>query len=222
MRMRTKIAAAGGGLALALGAAMVVPGLGLIAADHNDPPARTDATVTNTPDKAADIADLYAWHTADKVNLVLTFGGPSATTLPAFYDPNVLYTINISNAAPATTAEMTILIRFGPGSQPGQFGVQVSGVPGTSSAIVGSVQSTISQDGVLVHAGLFDDPFFFDGQGLRETRMTGTLSFDNQRDAFGGQNITAVVISIPRERIANGTNQIDLWSTSLRLGGQTL
>ena len=52
------------------------------AADHNDPPMRTDPSVAATGDKAADIADLYAWVTGApgdanrKLVLVLTFGGP--------------------------------------------------------------------------------------------------------------------------------------------------
>ena len=71
-----------------------------------------------------------------------------------------------------------------------------------------------------MRAGLFDDPFFFDLQGFRETTSTGTLSFDNTRDFFAGQNVSAVVIEIPTSRIANGTNPVDIWATTARFGGQ--
>ena len=52
-----KVTIAGAGLAMAAGAALVLPGLGGMAADHLDPPARTDPSVDSTPDRAADIAD---------------------------------------------------------------------------------------------------------------------------------------------------------------------
>lgn len=202
------------------GAAMWLPGRATIAADHLDPPSRTNASVDTTPDRAADIADVFAWHTDTKINLIVTFAGPQATNLPATFDPDVLYTVNISNAGSRTDPEIPIYIRFGQGSTVSQSGVQVQGIPGVSGAIEGSVESNITKDGVMVRAGLFDDPFFFDLQGFIDTAATGTLSFDSTRDFFAGQNLTAVVISIPRDRIENGTNLVDIWATTARFGGQ--
>ncbi len=172
------------------------------------------------PDRAADIADFFAWHTENEINFIVTFSGPVATDQPATYDPDVLYTINVSNAAPRTTPDTQIYIRFGMGNATDEFGVQVTGVPGASGPIEGSVESTLVQDDITVRAGLFDDPFFFDLQGFLETADTGTLSFDANRDFFAGQNLTAVVISVPRERFENGTNPLDAWATTSRFGGQ--
>lgn len=220
VKTTTKLAAAAGGLALAAGAALSLPSLGLVAADHLDPPGRTDPSVDSTPDRAADIADLFAWHDANNFYLALTFAGPQATGQPATYDPDVLYTINLSNAAPRTMTDIPISFRFGPGATAGQFGVEVTGVPGTNGPIEGSVESVLTQNGVMVYAGLFDDPFFFDLQGFKDTRATGTLMFNKNRDFFAGQNLTAVVLSIPRSRIENGTNPIDVWAETRRFGGQ--
>ena len=75
-------------------------------------------------------------------------------------------------------------------------------------------------DGVRVRAGLFDDPFFFDSAGLRMSRSSGSLMFDRNRNFFGGQNLTAVVMEIPRDRISSGTNPVGVWSTAARIGGQ--
>ena len=175
-----KVTIAGAGLAMAAGAALVLPGLGGMAADHLDPPARTDPSVDSTPDRAADIADLYAFHTDSSVVLALTFAGLQATSEPATYDRDVLYTINISNAGERTDAEIPLRIRFAPGDADGTYGVQVENLPG----------------------------------------VTGTLMFDSTRDFFAGQNLTAVVIEIPRDRIANGANPIDVWATTARFGGQ--
>ncbi len=219
MKTQTKFALAGGGVLFAGAAALSLPGLGLTAADHLDPPGRTDPMVDQTPDRAADIADIYAYHDDTRFTLILTFAGPAPTNQPATYDPDVLYTINISNAGSRTSTEIPINIRFGPGADAGEFGVQVTGVPGAGT-IVGSVQNTIQQNDVMVHAGLFDDPFFFDLQGFMESKDTGMLRFMESRDFFAGQNITAVVISMPRARVANGDNPIDVWAETRRFGGQ--
>lgn len=220
MKFRHALPLTAGAITALVGGALYVTGAGLTAADHLDPPGRTNPANDTTPDKAADIADVFAWHTATDINLVLTFAGPQATNLPATYDPNVLYTINVSNAAPRTTPNIPIEVRFGQGSGSNTFGVQVRGLPGVSGAIEGAVETDLVKDGVRVRAGLFDDPFFFDLQGFRDTVATGTLSFNNQRDFFAGQNLTAVVISIPRSRIENGANLVDVWATTARFGGQ--
>lgn len=173
MKNWKKFTIAGTGLAIAASAALVIPGLGGIAADHLDPPARTDPSVDSTPDRASDIADLYAFHTDSSVVLALTFAGPQATSEPATYDRDVLYTINISNAGERTDAEIPLRIRFGPGTAEGDFGVRVENLPGVNGDLTGPVEQMLLKDGVSVQAGLFDDPFFFDLQGFRDTAATG-------------------------------------------------
>lgn len=208
------------GAAIALSGAVLWPGHGILAADHLDPPLRTDILVDSTPDKAADIADIFTWHTATTTVIILTFAGPSATTLPAVYDRDVLYKINISNAGSRTTATIPITVRFGKGAGANQFGVQISGIPGVNGPIVGPVETTLVKDGVTARAGLFDEPFFFDLQGFKETQSTGKLSFNNTRNAFAAANDTAIVIEIPSNRLANGTRVLDIWGETSRFGGQ--
>ena len=216
-RFRT-ILMAGVGVA-GLGALFLVPGQIALSADHLDPPLRTDILVDSTPDTAADIADIYAFQDANNLYLISTFGGPSATTLPAFYDRDVLHTLNISTSLPATSSDITIRFRFGPGANPGETGISVENVPGVNGAIVGPVEQILSKDGVRVYAGLRDDPFFFDSQGLRESRTMGVLRFNNQRSFFAAKNITVVAIEIPRSRLNNAT-ALDIWNTTARFGGQ--
>lgn len=205
-------------LAVAVPLGMAVANRGLFAADHLDPPARTDPAVDTTPDKAADIADIYSWYTATHLVVVMTFAGPQSTTLPATYDRDVLYTINLSNDSVPTTSEFPIRIRFGKDGT--ATGVQFSGVPGLLTPLSGPVENNLTRDGVTVRAGLFDDPFFFDLQGFKDTRSTGTLMFDKNRNFFAGQNLTAFVIQIPRAAIENGTNPVRIWGTTARFGGQ--
>lgn len=205
--------------ALALSALAFVGYRTIDAADHVDPPARTDPNVDPNPDAAADIADIYAFHDAANLVVILTFAGPQATNLPAVYDRDLLYRLNISNAGARTDAEFPIEIRFGANANNNQ-GVRITNLPG-GVTIEGPVENNLqSSNGTIARAGLFDDPFFFDSQGLRESRQMGTLRFNNQRNFFGGQNITAVVLQIPRPLIENGSNLIDIWSTADRFGGQ--
>ena len=217
MKKKLSLLLAGGAAILAVPALMMSGEQPAPAADHLDPPTRTDPDMDSTPDRAADIADIYAWHTDTSVILAVDFSGPQATDLPATYDRDVLYTINVSNDANRTTTNFPIRIRFG--ADGNKYGVQVSGVPGVTGNISGPVETNLVKDGVTVRAGLFDDPFYFDLQGFKQTRDTGTLSFNNKRDFFAGKNITAVIIEIPRKRIENGSNVIDVWAETERFGG---
>lgn len=217
-----------GPLALAAAAALIAVPLALVipervapAADHLDPPTRTDPAFDTTPDVPADIADVFAWYTPTKVVIALTFAGPQAANMPAFYDRDVLYTINIGNGIPKSDPTFSIKFRFGADTSQGapRYGVEVAGLPGVTGTIVGPVESNLTKDGVIVRAGLYDDPFFFDLVGFRASRSTGVLSFDKNRDFFAGQNDTAIVIEIPRERLVNGTNPLGIWAITSRIGG---
>lgn len=220
MRERQLPLIGAGALALAIGAALLLPGAANRAADHLDPPARTDPAFDTTPDTPADIADVFAWYAGDTVKLALTFAGPSFGSQPAFYDRDVLYKILVSTAAPDDTPEYTIKVRFGAGAKPNEYGVRFEGIPGVSGTIEGPVETVLEKDGVKAKAGLFDDPFYFDLLGFRETRSTGSIRFNNQRSFFTGQNDTAFVIEVPRSRFAGGNGKLSVWSTSSRFGGQ--
>jgi hypothetical protein len=202
---------------LAASALVFVAHRSTTAADHFDPPARVGTDLgTAGFDVAADLADLYAFHDANNVYLSLSFGGPSPTNLPAFYDPDVLYTINVSNFGARTDTEFPIEIRFGrDGNEPG---IQVRNLPGID-VVQGPVERNfMTSNGIGIRAGLFDDPFFFDPQGLRDTRATGNIAFNNMRNPFAQRNTTFVILSIPRALIDRG-QPLDLWSTSARIRG---
>lgn len=222
MKSLHKFALCGSLVILGLGSAWMTGLTPLAAADHFDPPARVDPAATGAgaaADIAADLADNYLFTDANFVYVSVDFGGPSATTLPAFYDRDVLYTINLSNAGSKTDAEFAIDVRFGQDTtKPNAWGVRLSGVPGTTAPIVGPVESTLTDpSGVKVFTGLIDDPFNFDAVGLRDTRNSGTLMFMNTRNRFTGLNTTTVIIAIPKALIQNGTNPITMWTTSARI-----
>ena len=228
MRRLTGIALATGAGSAALAALLLVPGQLALSADHLDPPGRTDPAPFGVPanpnaDVGCDIADNYVWHDATTVTIVQSFGGPSALTLPAFYDRNTLQTLDISTSAPATSADIAIRFRFGPGANPGEHGISIENLPGVNGPLVGPVEQILTKDGVRAYVGLRDDPFFFDNQGLRLSRTTGVLQFTNnaaQRPSvFFAKNITALVLEIPRSRLGNGP--IEISSTCSRIREMT-
>lgn len=213
--------------ALGTGAVMAVAVLGLWssgvaplkAADHFDPPTRTDQAVNAAADVPADLADLYLYHTPTSVIVSVDFGGPRPTSEPARYDRDVLYNIFLSNAGSKTDSEFNIEFRFGQDpANPAASGIRITGLPGVAAPFVGPVESTLTTpNGIRVFAGLIDDPFNFDAVGLRLTRESGTLMFNNTRNRFAQMNTTAVLIEIPRALIENGTNRITAWSTAARI-----
>jgi hypothetical protein len=219
----------GGGVAAAGLAALLVPGQLALSADHFDPPLRTDPRpgFDPTPDRSADIADVFASYDATNVYLTVTvhtFDATAASPLSSTYDRDVVYGLNISTSDPAATPEVGIRFRFGPGTNGTGFGVKFDNLPGLNGApLVCKVEDTTCQavtanGTVRAYAGLRDDPFFFDLQGFRDTLSTGNLSFNPTRDFFAGKNILTVVLQIPRAAL--NTNRIGVWATSARFGGQ--
>lgn len=210
-----------GALALAAPLAFLADTPPAPAADHLDPPTRTDGNAGSArPDIPADIADVYAWHSNDSVVVAMTFAGPRPGTIAASYDRDVLYTFNIANGFPRTTPTFQIQVRFGADASkgPNQFGVQFSGLPG-NTVIEGPVETVLTRNGIKAFAGLVDDPFTFDLLGFRATRTAGTLNFSNSRDFFFRQNDTAVIVEIPRSMLQNGSQPLDIWATAARFGG---
>ena len=196
------------------------------AADHLDPPSRTDIRFDPTIDLPADIADIYTWTDATHLNMVFTFAGPVPGARGGFYDPNVRYFIHVSNAGRTDDDEFTIRAQFGPGQ--GGNGVRFEGLPGVDGAIVTSVERiATAPNGVKVYAGVRSDPFFFDVLGFRTTNSSGTLSILNTRDFFFNQNDTTIAVQVPINivgRDSNGDgridNRMDIWVQTFRKGGQ--
>ena len=188
-----------------------------LAADHLDPPMRTDPDVDPIPDNAADIADVYTWYTSSSVVICLTFAGPAPAGRAAVYDRDVLYTINISNAGLPTDPEIQVKFRFGQDGT--NYGVQLNGLPDNQGPLSGPVEQTLTRSGIKARAGLYDDPFFFDLQGFRTTRSTGTPSFVNTHSFFTGSNDTSMVIEFPIDMV-RGAGKLNIWATTQRFGGQ--
>lgn len=223
-RLTDMLVIAAAGLAAAGASAVLVQDRS-VAADHLDPPSRTDIRFDPTIDLPGDIADIYAWPDSTYLNLVYTFAGPVPGERGGFYDPAVIYQFHLSTAGRPDDDEFLIEARFGPGD--GGNGIRLVGAPGQTAPIIGPVERILEQDGLRVFAGVVDDPFFFDTLGFRATNSTGTLSILNTRDFFTNQNDTMIGIQIPLNRVTRDTNgdgrfdsRIDVWVDTHRKGGQ--
>lgn len=176
------------------------------AADHLDAP----KTMANL---AADITDVYAWHTGEgKIVAVLNFAGLNEAGLPARFSEDVLYTIHVDKNGDFSS-DFDTLVRFGKDAE-GNWGVQVSGLPGADPVVTGPVGTTIEAGlGLRVWAGLRDDPFFFDLDGFKKTLMSGTLSFDATHDTFAKTNVTSIIVEMSTDAVASA-GPIRLWATT--------
>lgn len=206
-------------IAIAIGSATSVAIVeGGFAADHLDPPGRTDPD-SGGMDRTADIADLYAWHSSDALTLALTYDGPTAPTLSQGLtcDRNVLYGMHISNDGDAT-AEFDIWIRYAK-DDAGRCFVSMEGVPGAGGEVVrGPVERPLYSRSVTAFTGLRDDAFFFDLQGFRETFSTGSIKMIDDRDSFAGQNASAIVVEFPLVAVSPNDQAIRIWATTSRIG----
>jgi hypothetical protein len=190
---------------------LALPGTAL-AADH------AEAAIA-AADPAADLADFFAWYKPATNTLVVavTFApltGATADGGVPTYDADVLYGVHIDNDGDNIEDE-SIWIRFGQNTA-GEWGVQVSGIPG-EDAFSGAVESAITSDaGTQLWAGLTDDPFFFDFEGFEQTLASGTLSFDATRDSFAGLNVTSIVLEIDATSLLGSDGTLQTWATTGR------
>lgn len=179
------------------------------AADHNE----ADGTKA---DHIADIDDVYAWHKDDgKIVVIVTFGGPGAETPGSLgtLDADVIYGVHLDTNAD-NVADKDVWVRFGQDHM-GAWGVQFTGIPGGNPVVEGAIQGTLDAGmGLSASAGVYDDPFFFDFQGLTDTLNTGTVYFMSTRDSFAGKNVNAFVFEM--DGAAVGAASFKLWATSGR------
>jgi len=211
-------------------------------ADHAESPG-ADA------DPAADLADIFLFpspESASKLVAAITFGGraaPRSRIDGSFYcDPDVLYTFNIDRADASgnfdSIPDVQIYARFGKNIA-GKCGLQLENVPGAGGTFSGDVEKVFtSNSGIKAFAGLRNDPFFFDAEGL--TALLNTFAAPGQngdlvtafrlagnqarRDSFAFRNVSAIVFEIDLDAVApkaaNGIRpKLRVWSTTGRFGG---
>jgi len=192
-------------LAILIGLAL--PGAAL-AADHIEAPLAS-------ADPAADIADFYAWPTTDgKIVGIITFAGAGSSGAGGVYDADVAYGFHIDNTGD-NVADINVWARFGQDGD-GNWGLQVSNLPGGDATVEGAVETVIDGGGGLsVWAGQAEDPFFFDLEGFQGTLSTGDIAFTGA-DFFAGLNVTGIVVQMSAGAVVNADHDMQIWATTSR------
>jgi hypothetical protein len=186
------------------------------AADHLDAP-----LLRVQGQGGRDINDVYAFQSPTNPGnsvLVMTVNpfsqrvNPFGTISARTFDPTVEYQFQIDNNGD-TVADVTYATTFtSPAADVQTLSTTRNGAPiatggtGTNLSVAG---------GGMVHAALFEDPFFFDLVGFNNGfNFTGN-------DTFAGANITAIVLEVPSAQLQNGANtNIGVWARTLVGGNQ--
>jgi hypothetical protein len=214
----------------------------VLSADHAESPG-ADA------DPAADLADVFVFpspESASKLVGAITFGGRSAPRSRidgSFYcDRDLLYTYNIDRADASgafdSVPDVRIHARFGKNSV-GDCGLQLENVPGAGGTFSGPIEAVfVTESGIKAFAGLRNDPFFFDAEGL--TALLNTFAAPGQsgdlvsafrlagnqprRDSFANRNVSAIVFEMDLNAVApkaggGARPKLRIWATTARLAG---
>lgn len=193
------------GVAVVLTAALALTNSAL-AADHLDSP-----LVRNDP--AADINDLFAFvNPNDAGELILTQTVVPAAGVGARFSDAVDYRFHIDNG----TGPIAITCTFsGQGAR-----IACAGPDGLAAA--GPINHTHIGTGMRVHAGRFDDPFFFDLIAYTDTVDALAPQFTAPGDDFfAGLSTLAIVIGIESDRVSNSgsASVLQVFSTTTRIAG---
>ncbi len=218
MKRRTKLVTAVGIAGLVAAAVQLQSGE-VTAADHADGP-------TAAADPAADIADFFAWHDdSGRLYAIVTFAGLAEAGAEATYDADVLYTVHIDDDGD-NASDTQIYVRFGQNLL-GEWGMRVDNLPGETDSFevpVGEIGAGTA--GGQAASGSFDDPFFFDLDGLGMTvaniamngNVAGNLALDATNDSFAGTNVTAIALDMDAAAAdANADGLLNVWVTTSRL-----
>ncbi len=172
------------------------------ASDHLDAP-------NLLGDGQADINDLYAFQApGDSGNSVFIMTVNPNAGQAADFGTDVSYQFQIDNTGDAI-ADLTYEAVF---SGAGNQNMTLREVGGATLASGSTGVNLNTSNGGTVHAGVFDDPFFFDLVGFQNGfNFTGD-------DAFAGQNVNAIIFELPSSEL--GSPNIGVWARTLRDGNQ--
>jgi hypothetical protein len=214
---------------LCTGLAMAAYGV-VRAADHDDSP-------SVGADQAADIADVYAFRSADNpanVVLALTLSDvlpPGQIELGrSIFDPRVLYQFKLDNNGDGvedrviqayvvgTPTHQVMQIRgpIAPAVQGATSRIVPSAVTISTRVSTGTTPIVAQRNGMRLFAGVREDPFFFDLGRFSAILAGQATSFANPgTDAFAGLNTYAIVLELPAAMIGNLATT-SVWATTSR------
>ena len=194
--------------ALAASFAVAIPALTARGADHLDAPGLSSPG----SDGRLDINDVFAFQSPtnpDNTILMMTVNPLSTPDATPTFHPKASYEFLIDTDGDAKE-DIKFKVKF---SKPNKDGVQKVKFKGHGIKGKGKTGADINlKHGGMAHAGVFDDPFFFDliaflGAGGR------TFCDGGEFDFFAGFNVSAIVLEVPSEILLNGDDaNIGVWA----------
>jgi hypothetical protein len=190
------------------------------AADHLDAPGLTSPG----GDGRLDLNDVYAFQSPanpDNTVLIVTLNPVAGVLSPKTFHPTASYEFKVDANGDAKE-DQTFKITFSPTDSAGQQDILLRLVPARGSSAVLARGRTgegvpVAGGGTL-HAGVFDDPFFFDL--LAFLGASGRSFCDGgESDFFTGLNVSAIVLEVPSALF--GTTNIGVWART-ELDGQQI
>lgn len=184
-------------------------------ADHREAP-----ILSAGPLAAVDINDLYVFRSPEKpdsVVFVLTVNSGAGQTAQAAFRHQAKYNLLIDKNGDAKE-DARILFDFGAPNADGQQTLKVRsvGLRGMRGQGRTGEDFVVKRD-TRVHAGLFDDPFFFDRAGF--VGENGRSLCDGAAaDSFLRKDVAAIVLEMPLARL--GTDRFGVWARTKALGNQ--
>lgn len=192
------------------------------AADHLDAPNLSGAGVGINPIGQQDINDVYAFQSPTNPNntvLIITTNPFAGVMSPRTFGTNVDYQIQIDNTgdAVADLTYSTTFLTLPSGDQ--TFALVRSDNTTTTPLATGPTQTTVTTTGGgMFQAGNFEDPFFFDLIGFRNTLDPGSSATFTGDDAFAGADVSAIVLEVPSSDL--GATNIGVWGRTVVGGSQ--
>jgi hypothetical protein len=190
-----------------LAAAVLATSAFIRAADHGDSPAvRLDSRL--------DVNDVYVFQspqTPANTVLIATVSPLAGITGNTHFTPKAQYVFNVDNVTGDTDTEVdedqTYTITFAKLAADGTQKMKVQGKGADKFVAQGVTGTTLDlPNGGKIHAGLFDDPFFFD---LIAFKKGLAFSEENARNFFSGVNTMAIVLEVPSANFE--TQKINVW-----------
>jgi len=180
------------------------------AADHLDAPGLTPPG----GDTRLDITDVYAFQSpSNPDNTVLVMGvNPLAGVLnDGTFRSGASYEFRIDSDGDAKE-DLTYKVTFSAPNDSLQQDVTLRKLPahgGGSVLAKGQTGNNISiPGGGSIHAGVFDDPFFFDLNAFLSINFC-----DPGTNFFQGLNISAIVLEVPSSRL--GSSNVGVWARTV-------
>jgi hypothetical protein len=221
-----------------LGAIALCAGMAQIgsAADHRDGP-------KVKMDPSTDINDVFAWMSGGKLDLIMTVS-PLAGPTSKFSDA-ATYTFHINRSAAygMTQTETTVVCSFDTAQKiscwPGDSAAEYTTGDASPAAGIASASGKFK-----VHAGLHDDPFFFNLEGFNDARaavlaaaaslhfdaagcptdapastLVGLLTHTNKganptANFFAGKNTLAIVVEMDLSLLNGAGPMLSVWAST--------